>query len=425
MKRVLIKYLILFSVPLLFNGCFVDVIENPEIITSSSSDITSLTKNIDLNNYPKVKEYTDFPIVAWYSIPDSALNYERFLEAKEAGITLSLFEYSNADNVQKALNLAQKVGIKVLIACPELEKETEKTVNKFKDHPANGGYFLKDEPFESNIPHLSNLAKKIEALDSTRFCYINLFPHHAQTHNILYKSYEVFVQKFVNEIPLKILSFDHYPILGNYISPYWYQNLEIIDEVARNAKIPFWAFALTSAHWGYPIPTIDHLRLQVYSNLAYGAKGIQYFTYWIPKNTIYNSAPIDRSGNKTNEYYILKEMNNEINNLSYIYQTSKVKKVSHYGEAILGTESLSSLPFYIKSLNIIGGNALFSEMENDENRYYMIQNTNLYKDIEIDVKADLLSNIILKNGSIIPASFIDEKFKLTPGDMIIFSRSLN
>lgn len=425
MKRVLFYLSILILAFFILNGCLVDVIEESEISISALNDISYLAKSIDLTNYPKIKKNDKFPIIAWYSIPDSALNLERFLEAKEAGITLSLFEYSNVDNVQKALDLAEEVGMKILIACPELYTQTESVVKLFKNHPANGGYFIKDEPKESLFQNLSKLVKEVESIDDTRFCYINLLASNAHKMFNANISYEGLVQKFINEIPIKILSFDHYPVLGNYISFDWYQNLEIIRDASIKAEIPFWAFALTSAHWGYPIPTLNHLRLQVYSNLAYGAKGIQYFTYWIPKNTIYNSAPINRKGYKTNEYHLLKEINNEIKYISYIFQTSTVKNVGHYGEVPIGAKVYSNPPVYVKSLNVKGGNALLSVLESVDSEYFMIQNTTLYSDIEIYIEIDSQSNIVLKNGSIIPASLIGGKFKIIPGDMVVFSRSLN
>jgi hypothetical protein len=62
----------------------------------------------------------------------------------------------------------------------------------------------------------------------------------------------------------------------------FYANLEVCSTKAREAGIPFWAFALTTAHLSYPVPTMGQLRYQVYSNLAYGAQGIEYYTYWKP-----------------------------------------------------------------------------------------------------------------------------------------------
>ncbi|MES2464173.1 MAG: hypothetical protein V4671_26725, partial [Armatimonadota bacterium] len=46
--------------------------------------------------------------------------------------------------------------------------------------------------------------------------------------------------------------------------------------------VPFWAFALSIQHFSYRRPSESDLRWQQYTNLAYGAKGLWYFTYWGP-----------------------------------------------------------------------------------------------------------------------------------------------
>ncbi|OJV36726.1 MAG: hypothetical protein BGO33_04220 [Bacteroidia bacterium 43-41] len=364
------------------------------------------------------------PIIAWMGVPQNHTNIVRFQEMKDAGITISMSNYTNSDSLQKALDIAYQLNLKVMIRCPELYNNTEKTVLRFKDHPANGGYFLLDEPITSEFPKLKELLQKIEAIDSTHFCYINLFPNVAMPELYSPIDYRNYVALFLNKIPVKILSFDHYPIVNGFIRVNWYQNLEIIQSEADKAGIHFWAFALTTAHDYYPIPDLAQLRLQVYSNLAYGAKGIQYFTYWTPTSNRwdFHKGPIDVDGSKTIVYDYLQQMNNEIQNYSLIFLTSKTIKVSHFGEIPLETKELTSLPYFVKSIKIKGGNALLSEMKNEMNYFFMIQNTNLNKEIGIDIQTDLQTKIVLKNGYIIPANLIKEEFKLTPGDMVIFMR---
>lgn len=412
-----------FLIFLFSTSCLIDVEEKFEVKILNIKSLESLTENIDLTKYETIPRITDFPVVGWRFIPSQNFGIEHFLDAKEAGLTIGLVSFANAENVHKALDMAEEAGMKIIIRSPEIYNDTERIVRRFKDHPANAGYFLQDEPSASNIPDLKKLAEKIESIDNTRFSYINFFPNILSSKEYAVESYEEYVRQFVTNIPLKILSFDFYPIVSNFIAPSWYNNLEFIRSEAEKANIPFWAFALTSAHWDYPVPTVEHLRLQVYSNLAYGAKGIQYFTFWIPvEKEIFTSAPIDRNGNKTNEYYLLQQMNKEIHNFSYIFQTSKVTKVSHYGDIPQRTTQFSNAPYFVKSINIRDGNALMSEMGNNENSFFMIQNTNLYNEIGIDIQTDNQTKIILKNGSIIPASLIKEEFKLTPGDMVMFMR---
>lgn len=414
---------IYFLIFLFSSGCLVDVEENVKVRTLDIKSLEVLTQNISFSQYDTIPQITDFPIVGWRFIPSQNVKIEHFQDAKEAGLTVGLIGFANADNLQKALDMAKEVGLKIIIRSPEMYNNTEGFVRKFKNHPANAGYFLQDEPSALYLPSLKDLAEKIESIDNTRFTYINLLPNLFSSREYAIESYEEYVRQFVNNVPLKILSFDYYPIVSNFIRPSWYNNLEFISSEAKKADIPFWAFALTSAHWDYPVPTIEHLRMQVYSNLAYGAKGIQYFTFWIPvEKEEFTSAPIDRSGNKTNEYYLLQQMNKEIHRYAYIFQTSKVNKVSHYGDIPEGTTQFSNAPYFMRSIDIRGGNALLSEMENDDNSFFMIQNTNLNKEIGITIQPDEQTQIILKNGSIIPASLIKEEFKLTPGDMVMFMR---
>lgn len=416
------KILILFVLLLLLTSCLIEIIDDIKPTYVDAKSIDEMLIGINVSTYSTLKDTIEFPILGWEGVSNRHLNIERFKEARDAGLNLSLGGFSNVDSVKKALDLAQEVGMKIFIWCPELRTRTVETVRRFQGHPANAGYFLQDEPSASEITTLSNLNRVIESVDNTRFSYINLHPNTGTETTLSAENYNEYVSRFISRIPLKVLSFDHYPIENNTIRYIWYQNLEIIRDEALKANIPFWAFALSAAHWSYPIPTQEHLRLQVYSNLAYGAKGIQYFTFRIPNREHYISAPIDRNGNKTQEYYLIQELNKEIQALSYVFLSSEVTKVSHYGENPIGTKSFTTLPSNVKSLKIRGGNALISELKNQSNTFFMLQNNNLLNEIAVQIETDNSTSLLLKNGAIIPASLIKEEFKLTPGDMVIFRR---
>ena len=225
------------------------------------------------------------PIVAWYGIRANEATVERFKELKEAGFTINFSEYSSLEEVEKALDAAHKVGVQLIIACPELRKEPEKTVRKFMEHPAVAGYFLRDEPVVTDFAALGDWAKRIQAVDNRKFCYLNLFPTGGEEHLrfLGVQNYREYITRFNKEVPLPFLSFDHYPVLGdNVLKAEWYENLEDFSDEARKIGKDFWAFALATKHGPYPVPTRASLRLQLYSNLVYGAQGLQYFTYWTP-----------------------------------------------------------------------------------------------------------------------------------------------
>lgn len=416
------KYILSSFIAFIFHSCITDVIDYKEV-KIEYKDIETLVNGKDLSRYSTVKDTIGLPIVAWNGIPQRNTNIERFQELKDAGFNLQWSAYSSLEKQLEALNIAKDVGVKIFINCPELKNDTEKTVKTVMNHPANAGYFIQDEPPLEDIERCEKLVKAIRNIDSTKVCYINFHPRHG-SFSKSGSSYTEYIHQFITRIPLSIISFDFYPITGTIIRYGWYDNLETIRKSAIDSGKPFWAFALSSSHWDYPIPTKEHLRLQVYSNLAYGAKGIQYFTYWIPDKDFYISAPIDRNGNKTTEYYLIKEMNNEINRLSHIFLTSNVIRVSHYGYIPDGTHPLNTFPFFIESINITGNSAIVSELRNKNHHFLMIQNNDLRNPIGIDIKTDTYTNIVLKNGKIVPVSLIGSKFKINSGDIAIFMRNI-
>jgi hypothetical protein len=418
------KYLLLSITFTLLSSCFRDVIEKFEVKEINLNTIEEITSNSNKNIYSKIQSDSTFPIVAWLGVPQTHTTIERFTELRNAGININYSKYANADSLEKALNIAELVGVKVMISCPELLSDTEKTVKRFINHPANGGYFLFDEPLINEFSRLESLVKKIESIDSTRFCYINLLPNVSTPELYSYADYTRYISDFLNQVPVKILSFDHYPIIKGGIRINWYQNLEIIRNETLKANLPFWAFALTTAHDPYPVPDLSHLRLQVYSNLAYGAKGIQYFTYWTNNSYryVFYNGPIEKDGSQTSVYDYVKQMNNEIRTYSKIFANSKTTKVSHFGNVPQGASKFESLPNFINKIEIKNGNALLAEMNDGTDSYFIIQNSTLDREIGIRIETDTETKVILKDGYIIPASTIKDGFKLTPGDIVLFMR---
>lgn len=417
------KIAIIFITTVLLSSCFTDVIDGQEIKTIDAKTLESYLNNNSTTKYTKVKNTSLLPIIGWVGITRTNLTIENFQRMKDAGININCSYYPNVDSVQKALDLSLQVGIKTLIDCPELTNNTIETVKRFKDHPANAGYFLKDEPPASEVSYYAKLAKLIESVDNTRFCYINLLPTYAGPEIFAASTYNEYIQRYITEIPLKILSFDHYPIIGAKIRFDWYKNLEIIKDESTKSNISFWAFAMATAHGPYPITDLNQLRLQVYSSLAYGAKGIQYFTFQTPSKNDYHMGPVERDGTKTVVYDYVKKINEEIQAFSSIFSTSRVVKVSHYGDNIPeGTKPFTTAPSNIKSLKIRGGNALISELKSEENSFFLIQNNNLFNEIGIKIEIDEQTYVISKKGDIVSASAIDGEFKLEPGDIAIFMK---
>ena len=222
------------------------------------------------------------PVVAWSGIPAQETSVEKFAELKEMGININLCNYPDIDSLEKALDIAGQVGLKMITSCPELKTDCENTVRRLMKHPALEGYFLRDEPIAKDFADLGEWAQKIESIDNRHFCFVNLIAaiHPTKTEALGTKSYADYVQTLAQTIPVKQISFDFYPVLNEGIHERWYEGLEIVSAQSKKLGLPFWAFALASSYNElHPEPTVAALRLQMFSNLAYGAQGLEYWSY--------------------------------------------------------------------------------------------------------------------------------------------------
>ena len=362
------------------------------------------------------------PVLAWYSIPPGQTTVARYLELKDAGLTCSLSFFNDAGSMAMALDTAQKAGIKLIVYCPELKSDVEATVKRFMNHPAVAGYMLRDEPNREDFPELARWLRKIRKTDSSHFCYLNLFPNYASEEQLGTKTYQEHVDLFVKEVPVEFISFDHYPVLGDSLRANWYENLEIISTAAARAEKPFWAFALSVAHGKYPIPTVAQLRLQVYSDLAYGAQGIEYFTYWTPYDTTwnFNNGPVNLEGKRTVVYDRIRLVNSEIEALSYVFAGARVLSVSHTGSLPEGTRPLDKLPDAVTLLRTEGNGAVVSHLQNGVWEYLVVVNRDFQSPMTLTFgcREDVFR--VLKDGSKVPAGAYQPVTIVDPGDVVIY-----
>src|SRR5665647_1188286 len=158
------------------------------------------------NSQERLASGRQIPILAWYSIPASETSVSRYQELKDAGITYSFGGFPNIDAMQKALDAAEKVGVKMVVSCPELKSDPEKTVRRFMNHPAVAGYHLQDEPSISQLKGLGEWGRQIQAIDKKHFCYVNLFPNFADSSQLGTKDYLEYVEAYIKEIPIQFIS---------------------------------------------------------------------------------------------------------------------------------------------------------------------------------------------------------------------------
>jgi hypothetical protein len=112
---------------------------------------------------------------------------------------------------------------------------------------------------------------------------------------------------------------DHYPMLQPQAdSRHTYcDNVAVMRKYALQQGIPWWNFFNTMPFGPHFDPTESDLRWQIFTSLAYGAKGVLYFCYWTPLGGEFpkGGAIITAEGRKTRHYEQAKRINAALKNL--------------------------------------------------------------------------------------------------------------
>lgn len=272
-----------------------------------------------------------------------------------------------------------------MATCDAMETSTTATVRRFKGERDLAGWFLTDEPTTRKYPMLKAFRDSVLAADDKHLLYLNLFPCMTGAAHLGAKSYEDYVQRFVDEVGLSQISYDMYPVVHQdgktFVRPEFYENLEIVSRVARRNGQPFWAFCMCTPHMVYPPAKIEYLRLEAFAALAYGAQCIQYFTYWTPLHADwdYHDAPIDSALQRTAAYYRVRTLNREIQALRRVFLGAVAEDVSFTGDVTpQGTKPFTQLPDRLLALATDGKGALVSRLRNGRRRYVVVVNRNIF-----------------------------------------------
>ena len=165
----------------------------------------------------------------------------------------------------------------------------------------------------------------------------------------------------------------------------------------------------------HDIPTLASLRLQIYADLAYGAQGIE---YWSFRGF---GSPLDAQGKRTVVFDHLQKISNEIQQLSGVFLGAKVISVAQTGLNIPNeTKRLSELPAQIKLLETIGEGAVVSLLENGKNTFVVIVNRDFKNTMKLIISTDDTVKKVLRDGTLIAATDYANATEVEPGDVAIY-----
>ncbi len=270
---------------------------------------------------PALVEARQFAIMAW---GDSPSDPEQLRLMKETGLNISGF--CRVEDLEKvrAAGLSCFVSDKrakgydweKLPPEAEIRRNAEALAREIGDNPAALGFYLRDEPHASLMPGLGRVAAVLTAVMPGKWPYVNLFPYRVSRERMGAPTYDAYVKMLAEVIRQPFLSYDNYSLVGGEMLDYFYTNLEIIRRLSLETGKPFWNCVLANAHFNYMEPSDATFHLQAYATMAYGGRGIQYFTYFTPPIGNYRLAAVDPFGRRTVTWDMLRRINLEIHALA-------------------------------------------------------------------------------------------------------------
>jgi hypothetical protein len=296
-----------------------------------------------------------------------------------------------------------------------LAERVKTAVDRVGGHPAAYGYYLRDEPGAALYPSLARTAAALRAAAPEAKAYINLFPNYASAAQMGVPTYEEYVESFVNVVRPPFISYDHYALMDDgTLRGGYFENLEAIRSAALRHNLPFWNIVLSVAHFHYAEPTEAGLRFQVYTTLAYGGRGISYFTYLSPNTGNYRLAPIDQFGHKTATWDMMRRVNLQIHRLGPTYVQLRSINVFHHPNVPPGCSGIDSSGLVAE---LHGGDFVVGEFEGpDQQPFLLVVNKDLHKSVLAGIRlksAGSLRQINAYTGS--PAGWGGENLWLAAG----------
>ena len=323
-----------------------------------------------------------FPIMAWNWAPNDLAVLQKM---RDCGLTVAGFVRPDT------LDACQAAGLKAIVSDArtsgydwakvdeaKARRNVASLVAEVSQHPALYGYYLRDEPNAAMFPGLAKVADLIRELSPGKWPYINLFPDYANADQLGTGDYADYLERFIAICHPEVISYDNYSLMddGSVRDNYW-SNLEAVRAAALKHGLEFWNIVLSSAHFSYREVTAADFRFQAYTTLAYGGRGLSYFTYFTPAHGNYRMGPIDQFGNQTPTWYFMQNVNLQIQKLAPTLLQLTSDAVYHFGQLPSGASS----PPTNSLLTSAGGDSFMAGdfTHRDGTRYLMIVNKDLAK----------------------------------------------
>jgi hypothetical protein len=326
----------------------------------------------------------------------------------------------------EGLDMAEKHHLRAMLTSELLRPETltepgkrialDALIERVRNSPALEAYFLTDEPGAGAFPGLGKLVAYLRERDPGHLAYINLYPTYANEQQLGVSAdaaerakvgypqdyagvatddqtvlrYREHLKKFLEVVKPDLISYDHYHFLkegpdgARSDGKQYFLNLALIRLAALESGKPFLnTIQADTIEKSWRLPNAAETRWLVFTTLAYGGRGISYFTYWGPPD--YNGLYVD--GKPSARLADVTRLNKELASFGRPLLHLKSLGVYHTAPLPYGTQAVpDSSPVRIVNAGsfVLG---LFGEA--DKPSAFMIVNRDYQKETEADLRVKL------------------------------------
>lgn len=146
--------------------------------------------------------------------------------------------------------------------------------------------------------------------------------------------YTTYLRRYIELARPAIIAVRSYPLgktgdLATFVTTW-----DSVATVSRQMATPFWAVLCVTPFGNLRVPSASELAWQANLPIAYGARGIVWFTYWTPPPTNpghYHDGPLTYDGHRTPTYGRLADVNAHVQALTQEIGTMQWQGVRHVG----------------------------------------------------------------------------------------------
>lgn len=351
---------------------------------------------------------------------------------KEAGFDLNEITWKTPATTETVLAACLREKMPAILEdpfaggkmCPAVRDRNSESVplllEKYKKYKeCIKGLYLFDEPEFESIPVCRELKESLERTDDEILPFFALVPSYGK-YTFKNGQYVPYVEKFIKEVDPAVLSFDYYCFWQHCINnplnrnPLW-KDLGYWRKKSLETGKPFWWY-YQGINFGPKVPeneshkviTPAHWSVQMYSGLAYNAKGLSCYNAY--------GSIIDLQGNKTDLYDPVCELIKVIKELGAILYNAKSLGIYHTRlrkdeENNYYLDTYENNPYFVS--NTFG--IIVSVFEKNGKKLILVVNKNFKIGRNVDIK--FLSQKTVKPN--IPIQIKEKEghwhFRLAPG----------